>query len=130
MLAGLSPSALLSALLNLHNKNASESAPGMVPGANPENKTRTSDNTMNKTYYLGLDVHKEKIAIAYAPEGGGEEPAYYGKCAASVQNTERTLRKLAKKLGVEFRGLKDYFLGVTLVSLIRFGSNCADFVIE
>jgi transposase len=61
---------------------------------------------MNKTYYLGLDVHKEKVAIAYAPEGGREEPAYYGKCAASVQNTERTLRKLAKMLGVEFRTLK------------------------
>jgi hypothetical protein len=68
----------------------------MAPGANPENKTRTSDNTMNKTYCLGLDVHKEKIAIAYAPEGGREEPACYGKCAASVQNTERTLRKPAK----------------------------------
>jgi hypothetical protein len=100
----VSPAGLINS--DLYNKNAPESAPGMAPGANPENKTRTSDNTMNKTYYLGLDVHKEKIAIACAPEGGGEEPAYYGKCAASVQNTERTLRKLAKKLGVEFRALK------------------------
>lgn len=61
---------------------------------------------MSKTYYLGLDVHKEKIAIAHAAAGEREEPVYYGKCAASVQNTERTLRKIAKKLEVEFRDLK------------------------
>jgi transposase len=61
---------------------------------------------MSKTYYLGLDVHKEKIAIAHAAAGEREDPVYYGKCAASVQNTERTLRKLARKLEVEFRDLK------------------------
>jgi len=61
---------------------------------------------MSKTYYLGLDVHKEKIAIAYATAGDREEPVYYGKCAASVQNIERTLRKIARKLGAEFRDLK------------------------
>ena len=61
---------------------------------------------MNKTYYIGLDVHKEKIAIAYTHEGSREEATYYGTCGGSVQNTERTLRKIAKKLGVEFRDLK------------------------
>jgi hypothetical protein len=61
---------------------------------------------MSNTYYLGLDVHKEEIAIAYATAGDRDDPLYYGKCAASVQNIERTLRKIAKKLGVEFRDLK------------------------
>lgn len=61
---------------------------------------------MKKTYYIGLDVHKEKTTIAYAVEGSRQEPIYYGSCGGSVPNTEVTLRRLAKKLGVEFRDLK------------------------
>ena len=38
---------------------------------------------MNKTYYLGLDVHKETISIAYALEGSREKATYYGKCGGS-----------------------------------------------
>ena len=61
---------------------------------------------MNKTYYIGLDVHSEKTAIAHALEGSREEATYYGKCGGSVPNTEVTLRRLARKLGVEFKDLK------------------------
>ncbi len=61
---------------------------------------------MNKTYYIGLDVHSEKNAIAHALEGSREEATYYGSCGASVPNTEVTLRRLAKKLGVNFKELK------------------------
>lgn len=61
---------------------------------------------MNKTYYIGLDVHKDSVAIAYALEGSREEPQYYGTCRGSVQTAERTLRKVARKLDVEFRSLK------------------------
>ena len=61
---------------------------------------------MNKTYYIGLDVHSEKTAIAYALEGSRDEATYYGKCGGSVPNTEVTLRRLAKKLGVNFKDLK------------------------
>ena len=61
---------------------------------------------MNKTYYIGLDVHSEKTAIAHALEGSREEATYYGKCGGSVPNPEVTLRRLARKLGVEFKGLK------------------------
>jgi len=61
---------------------------------------------MNKTYYIGLDVHSEKNAIAYALEGSREQATYYGSCGASVPNTEVTLRRLAKKLGVIFKDLK------------------------
>ena len=61
---------------------------------------------MNTTYYIGLDVHKDSVAIAFALEGSREEATYYGTCRGSVQNTERTLRKVARKLEVEFRDLK------------------------
>ena len=61
---------------------------------------------MNKTYYIGLDVHSEKTAIAYALEGSRDEATYYGKCGGSVPNTEVTLRRLAKKLEVNFKDLK------------------------
>ena len=61
---------------------------------------------MNKTHYIGLDVHSEKTAIAYALEGSRDEATYYGKCGGSVPNTEVTLRRLAKKIGVNFKDLK------------------------
>ena len=34
----------------------------------------------NKTYYIGLDVHKETIAIGYAEEGSRKEATYHGTC--------------------------------------------------
>jgi hypothetical protein len=61
---------------------------------------------MTKTYYIGLDVHKETIAIAYATGGTREDALYHGECGGSVLSTERSLRKLAEKLGVEFKDLK------------------------
>lgn len=59
---------------------------------------------MNKTYYIGLDVHKETVAIAWARSEEG--PEFYGNCGSSLRCVETTLRKLAKKLGAEFRDLK------------------------
>ena len=55
-----------------------------------------------KTYYIGFDVHKEPIAIAYALGGSREEATYHGSCSGSVLSTERALRKAAKKLEIEF----------------------------
>jgi transposase len=46
------------------------------------------------TKYVGLDVSKEKIAVATADEGRGE-PRYLGM----ISNTPESLRKLIKKLG-------------------------------
>lgn len=45
------------------------------------------------TKYVGLDVHKETIAVAIAKEGRGE-PAYYGE----IPNTGEALRKLVRKV--------------------------------
>ena len=61
---------------------------------------------MNTTYYIGLDVHKDSIAIAYAQEGDRKDAAYHGSCGGSNPAAEAALRKLAKKLGVDFKGLK------------------------
>lgn len=44
--------------------------------------------------FVGLDVSKEKIAVAIAEEGRGE-PRYYGL----IPNTPEAIRKLVKKLG-------------------------------
>jgi transposase len=61
---------------------------------------------MKKTYYIGLDVHKDSIAIAYALAGSRREPTYHGQCGGSNLAAERALRALAKKLGVAFKELK------------------------
>jgi len=45
------------------------------------------------TKYVGMDVHKETIAIAIAKEGRGD-PAYYGEIANNVE----AIRKLVKKV--------------------------------
>lgn len=46
------------------------------------------------TKFVGLDVSKEKIAVAIAEEGR-EEPRYYGM----IPHTAEAMRKLVKKLG-------------------------------
>ena len=50
---------------------------------------------MNKysTKYVGMDVHKETIAVVVAKEGRGE-PIYYGE----ISNTAESIRKLVKKM--------------------------------
>lgn len=59
---------------------------------------------MNTTYHIGLDVHAKTTAIAWAGPHGSLE--YHGSCASSNLSVERTLRKLAAKLGTEFQSLK------------------------
>ena len=60
----------------------------------------------NKTYYIGLDVHKETIAIGYAQEGSRKEATYHGTCGGSNLAAKRALRALAKKLSVKLQDLK------------------------
>jgi len=60
---------------------------------------------MKKTYYIGLDVHKETIAIAYTFSGTREVATYHGECGGSNPAAERALRKLAAKLGVKLQDL-------------------------
>ena len=59
---------------------------------------------MKKTYHIGIDLHAQTAAIAWAGPNGQLE--YHGTCSATIKSTERTLRKLAKSFGVEFKELK------------------------
>lgn len=61
---------------------------------------------MNNTYYIGLDVHKDSIAIAYTQQGSRREATFHGTCGGSNLAAERALRILAKKLGVKFQDFK------------------------
>lgn len=84
---------------------------------------------MKNTYYIGLDVHKETIAIGHARSGNREEAVYHGQCAGSLPAAENALRKLAKKLGVGFRDLKVCYeagpTGFVLARrLIQLGLDC------
>lgn len=84
---------------------------------------------MKNTYYIGLDVHKETISIAYACGGSREDATYHGQCGGSVPAAVKALRKLAEKLDVEFRDLKVCYeagpTGFVLARrLIRYGLDC------
>lgn len=61
---------------------------------------------MKSPYYIGLDLHKDSIAIAYALGGSRKPASYFGECGGSNLAAERALRKLAKKHGVKLQDLK------------------------
>ncbi len=50
--------------------------------------------------FIGLDVHKDTIAVAIAP-AGREAPQYHGEIA----NTPKAIRKLVERLSRHFEGL-------------------------
>jgi len=84
---------------------------------------------MNNTYYVGLDVHKESIAIAYTQQGSREDAVFHGKCGGSNLAAERALRALAKKLRVKLQDFKVCYeagpTGFVLARhLIRLGLDC------
>jgi len=84
---------------------------------------------MKQTYYIGLDAHKESIAIAYAVGGNRANAIHHGSCAGSLISTERALRKLAARLGVKLRDIKVCYeagpTGFVLARhLIRLGVEC------
>ncbi|GIN84805.1 IS110 family transposase [Heyndrickxia sporothermodurans] len=64
--------------------------------------------------YVGLDVSKEKIAVAIADEGR-DEPRYLGL----ISNTTESVRKLVKKLGEKENLRICYEAGPTGYSLYR-----------
>ena len=48
---------------------------------------------MTHAYYVGLDVHKETISIAYALAGSREEATYHGQCTGSIASVTKALQK-------------------------------------
>jgi len=84
---------------------------------------------MNKTYYIGLDVHKDTIAIAHTFSGSRKEAEYYGECGGSNLAIERVLRGLAKQFAVKLQQLKVCYeagpTGFVLARrLIQLGIEC------
>ena len=51
----------------------------------------------SKTLYVGLDVHKESIAVAYAPEERGAEVVSLGAIGTRQYDIEKLIRKLQSK---------------------------------
>ncbi len=51
---------------------------------------------MNKMLYVGLDVHKDTIAVAIAEEGRGGEVRFYGTVVNSADAVLRLTKTLAK----------------------------------
>jgi hypothetical protein len=61
---------------------------------------KTDTRPTTPKFYIGLDVHKSSISVAYAA-AGDSGPVYYGKLGGSNLALERGLLKLRKKLGAE-----------------------------
>ena len=81
-------------------------------------KKEVTRSTTPKTY-IGLDVHKSTISIAYAA-ADGSDPVFYGKTTGSNLSVERALTKLRKKFGVEKEDLRIcYEAGPTGFVLVR-----------
>jgi transposase len=54
-------------------------------------------NESSKTLYVGLDVHKESIAVAYAPEDRGAEAVSLGAIGTRQRDIDKLIRKLESK---------------------------------
>jgi len=76
------------------------------------------------TKFVGLDVSKEKIAVAIA-DSNGESPRYYG----SIPHSAAALRKLIKELGPAYTLSFCYEAGPTGYETYRWitsmGAQCA-----
>jgi transposase len=49
------------------------------------------------TLFVGLDVHKDSIAVAYAPEQTGVEPTYLGPIGTRTCDIDKLIRQLHSK---------------------------------
>jgi transposase len=61
---------------------------------------------MKKIIYVGLDVHKESISIAYTTSHSRRDALYFDQCGGSNLAAERALRRLSRMVGVPFKELQ------------------------
>jgi transposase len=61
------------------------------------NITRRSTMSQSSTLFVGLDVHKESIAVAYAPEGRGSEITFLGPIGTRQADLDKLIRRLQAK---------------------------------
>jgi len=54
-------------------------------------------NESSKILYVGLDVHKDSIVVAYAPEDGGAEVVSLGAIGPRQCDIDKLIRKLQSK---------------------------------
>ena len=58
-------------------------------GGAPENTTRIHDNTMTKTYHIGIGLHAQTAAIAWAGPGGQLEYHNAGEAGVRMDYPKR-----------------------------------------
>lgn len=51
----------------------------------------------SRTLYVGLDVHKDSIAVAYAPDERGAEVVSVGAIGTRQYDIDKLIRKLQSK---------------------------------
>src|SRR5882762_1751044 len=58
---------------------------------------RSAMDEFSKTLYVGLDVHKDSIAVAYAPEDRGADVVPLGAIGTRQCDIDKLIRKLQSK---------------------------------
>ena len=71
----------------------------------------------SKTLYVGLDVHKDSITVAYAPEDRGAEVVSLGAIATRQSDIDKLIRKLESKAATLAFGLRGGAVRVRAVSV-------------
>jgi len=91
--------------------------------------TKKVTRSTTPKHYIGLDVHKSTISIAYAA-ADGSDPVLYGKTTGSNLAVERALSKLRKKLGASKEDMRICYeagpTGFVLARrLLQLGYDCS-----
>src|SRR4030095_8564546 len=65
--------------------------------ANHHLQTRRSTMAQSRTLFIGMDVHKETIAVAYVAQDHGAEVIYLGTIGTRQCDIDQRVRKMQSK---------------------------------